>query len=887
MTLTLRELLARIQSFLHWRKREIDFDAELAEHLELAIEDNLRQGLTPAEARRLALVRLGGLVQTRELHRESRGLPSLESLLRDFRYALRTLRRDAALATFAILIVGLGVGVSSTVFSVFDALLLRPLPFAEAERLVWIANGQSANLSAQTVQVVNLQDLQAQSQALSSVAAYSPFYGAGDLRLTGAGEPERLTGVPVTEGFFPLLGVEPWMGRTFTAQECRWNVAKTVVLSYGFWKRRFASDAQVIGRAITLDGAPATVVGVLPESFDFAATFAPGTRADLFVPFPLSPETNRRGNTLALIGRLKPGVDLRGAQAEATLIGERLTESRTPESRRNGFQPRLTTLREHVSGRFRYALLVLAGAVGFLMLLVCANLSNLLLARASARQKEMAIRTALGASRGRLVRQLLIESVVLSCCGAALGLALAFGGTRLVAQVQGTSIPLLQAIRVDAAALAFTIATAVLTGLLFGLAPALQVSTPDPHGALKASGRGASEGRDRAWLRASLVVCQVALACVLLTGAGLLLRSLVRVLDVELGFETNNVMALRVDPGRAYSTYALKLNYLEGVLASVRALPGVEQVGLTDALPLGDNYGWRTWSVGDATRGYRKGERPQALIRVVDDGYLRTLKIALRTGRMFETGDNASSGKVVLINELLANQLWPGQDPIGRQVLASGTDPWRVVGVVGGVRYFGLETGYAPELYLPIRQSGDFSSVDLVVRGTHPLAQLAPEIRQALKAFDPGMPASEFRTMRQLVDHSVFSRRFIVLALAGFALFGLVLASLGIYGVIAYSVSRRRQEIGIRMALGASARDLQLRILMQTVKLAVVGLMLGVPVAWLAARAMKALLFGVASADPATFAAVLVLLTGVAALAGYVPARSASRLNPLSALRDE
>lgn len=885
--LILRELMARIRSVFHWRSRDEDFDAELNQHLELAIEDNLRRGMPPEEARRLALVRLGGLEQTRELHRESRGLPMLETLSRDLRYALRTMRRDAALTTFAVLIVGLGVGASSTVFSVLNTLLLRPLPFSDPARLVWIANGDSANLSAQTVQVGNLQDLLAQTQSLSGVAAYSPFYGAGDLQMTGSGEPERLTGVPVTEDFFRLLGVQPRMGRSFTAEECRWNVAKTVVLSHSLWKRRFATDPHVIGRAITLDGAPATIVGVLPSTFDFAATFAPGTRADLFVPYPLTPETDRRGNTLALVGRLKPGVDLRAAQAEAALIAERLMAARSQTSRRNGFRPRLSMLRDHISGRFRYALLVLAGSVGFLMLLVCANLSNLLLARASARRKEMAIRVALGASRGRLIRQMLIESVVLSCCGAVLGLLLAIGGTSLLARVEGTTIPLLQSIEVDAYALAFTAAMAVLTGLLFGLAPALQASAPAPLIALKESGRGASGGRERGWLRNSLVVCEMALACVLLTGAGLLVRSFLRVLDVELGFETNNVMALRIDPGRAYTTYERKLNYFEGVLETVRSLPGVDQVGLTDALPLGDNFGWRTWSLGDATRTYGKGERPSALVRIVDDGYLRTMKIALRSGRVFTAADNSSSEPVILINEMLARALWPGQDPIGRRVQTSGPNLWRVIGVVGGVRYFGLETELSSEMYLPIRQMPDFSLVDLVVRGSRPPAELAPEVRRALRAFDPRMPAAEFRTMQQLVDHSVFSRRFVVSLLVGFAMFGLVLASLGIYGVISYSVSQRRQEIGIRMALGASAGDLQLSILLQTVRLGVVGLAVGVPLSWAAARAMRGLLFGVPLTDPLTFGAVLVLLAAIAGLAGYAPARRASGMDPSSALRSE
>ena len=361
-------------------------------------------------------------------------LSLVETLVRDLRYAVRTLRRDAALTTFAILIIGVGVGASTTVFSVVNALWLRPLPFDDPGRLVWVANGPSENLSRQTVQVGHVVDLREQSQSLAGLAGFSPFYGVGDIRLTGAGEPERVTGVPVTEGFFPLLGVRPWLGRNFTAEECRWGAPRTAILSYAFWQRRLGAKADVIGGSITLDGAPTTVVGVLPPSFDFGGTFSPGRPADLFLPFPLSPETNRKGNTLALIGRLKPGIDLTTAAVETATVVDRISRTAPevePGRRRNAFRPNLSPLQDRISGRFHGTLAVLAAAVGFLMLLVSANISNLLLARASARHKEMALRMALGAGRGRLVRQLLVESLALSCSGAALGLALAFGGTSL------------------------------------------------------------------------------------------------------------------------------------------------------------------------------------------------------------------------------------------------------------------------------------------------------------------------------------------------------------------------------------------------------------------------------------------------------------------------
>ncbi len=476
------------------------------------------------------------------------GVRLLDSILQDLRYCVRTLRRDAGLAAFALLIIGLGVGASSTVFNVVNALLLRPFPFRDPDRLAWIANGQSTNLSSQTVQVVNLQDLQAQTRTLQGVAGFSPFYGSGDVRFAGSGEPERVTAVPVTQNFFPLLGVQPLAGRTFSADECKWGASKTVLLGHRFWEKHFAADPRIVGRTITLDSTPTTVVGVLPESFDFAGMFVPGSRVDLFVPFPLSPEMNRQGNMLALIGRLNPGVTLAAARAEAAVIGGRMQPRR---GSRNGFRPVVTSLRDRVSGTHRPALLVLGGAVAFVMLIVCVNLSSLLLARGSARDREMAIRAALGAGRWRLIRQLLTESLILSCAGSALGLLLAIAGTSVVSRFNATSVPLLQHVRVDARTLGFAVLAAIFTGLVCGLAPALRVSASTRHGAWKAGERSVGDGRGRGLARATLVVTEIALACVLLTGASLLLRSLVRVLAVKLGFETDRVVAVRVEPARA------------------------------------------------------------------------------------------------------------------------------------------------------------------------------------------------------------------------------------------------------------------------------------------------------------------------------------------------
>ena len=811
--------------------------------------------------------------------RSHRALPTLDSIRQDLRYTFRTLGRDAAFTTFAVLIVGLGIGASSTVFSIVNTLLIRPLPFRDPGRLVWIANhDETSGLSGQTTQVGHFLDLRAQNRSFEDVAAYFAFYGVGDNKLTGQDEPERLSGVPVSENFFQLLGVELKLGRLFTAEECKWNGPKAVLLSHGLWVRRFASDPGVVGRKLTLNDDPVTVVGVMPATFDFPSVFAPGSHIDLYFPFPMSAETNRWGNTLAIIGRLKPGMPVRSAQAEVSILARQFTKAHATD--RNDFEGLVSLLEQHVSGRLRPALLVLACAVGVVMLIVCANLSNLLLARTATRQKEIAIRAALGAERPRLIRQMLTESVVLSCCGAVLGVVVSIGGTRALAHLDAISIPLLQNIRTDASALGVTLLMAVLTGLVFGLVPALQVPATAVHEALKDTSRGSSEGKRHTWIRSTLVVSEVAFACVLLIGAGLLIRSFLRVLDVNLGFRPERAAAVRVDPGPQYATQAQQNTYFDEVLRRTRDLPGIQAAGLTDALPLGRNRSW-----GSAAKGqvYPPGEYPNAFVRVVSDGYVRTMGIPLLAGRDLTERDTPSTEPVILINQTMARRLWPDQDAIGQIVLADKER--RVVGIVGDVRHLALERGAGLEMYLPIRQCGDYASVDLVLRTSLPPAELARAVRAALKPIEPNLPASDFRTLQQLVDKAVSPRRFVVLLLGGFALFALVLASLGIYGVISYSVNQRTQEIGIRMALGASAGDLQTRILIETLGLAAIGMLLGGCASWALARTLSGLLFGVTPADPVTFLGMLLVLTTVAGIAGYLPARRASRIDPMVALR--
>ena len=803
----------------------------------------------------------------------------MPTLLQDLRYTLRTYRRDAGFALFAIAIVGLGIGASATVFSVVNTLLLRPLPFSEPERLVWIANHDTSGLSGQTTQVGHMLDFRERTQTLSAVAGFFAFYGVGDNLLTGRGEPERVSGVPVSDNFFDILGVRPLMGRTFTPEECKWQGPKAVILSHGLWTRRFNSDPAIVGSALTINDEPHTVVGVMPASFDFASIFAPGSHFELYFPFPLSPETNRWGNTMAMIGRLKPGVTVAQAQADTRRIGTELTREHTD---RNSFEGFVKPLAEQVNGRMRLALWVLAGAVGAVMLIVCANLSNLLLARTAARQKEIAIRTALGAGRGRLVAQMLTEGIVLSCTGAVLGLLLALAGTRALSRLDAVSVPLLAQVHADGTTLAFTLGIAILTGIVFGLAPAFNAPESALHDALKDSSRG-STGR-RTWVRNALVVSEVAFACVLLVGAGLLLRSFVRVMDVDLGFRPEQAITMRVDPDASYDTREKRLVYIGEVLRRVREIPGVQAAGITDALPLGKN---RTWGARAKGVTYERGRAPLAFPRIVSDGYPAALGIPLKAGRDISAQDTATSEPVIVINESMARALWPGQDPIGKVTTNICGAERKVIGVVGDVRHLALEQRSGNEMYIPLRQCGDLPSTDLVVRSTLATAPLVAAVRDTLKPLAPNLPGNQFRTIQGLVDKSVSPRRLVLMMLGGFAVFALILASLGIYALISYSVSQRTQEIGIRMALGASARDVQVRIVTQTLALAAIGMVLGVIASWLLGRSVSGLLYGVTSTDPLTFAGMLAVLGVVALLAGYLPARRASRIDPLVALRVE
>lgn len=747
--------------------------------------------------------------------------------------------------------------------------------------MVWIYNLSDDGVSEWSTQVGHFLDLRKQTHSFTDLAAYFAFSNAGDAKITGKGETERVSSLMVSQNFFPFLDVHPVLGRSFTADECKWNAPGAAVLSYGLWKRRYGSDVDILGRKLIVNDQPVTVIGVAPPSFDFATVFAPGNHIDLYLPMPLTPETNQWGNTLAVIGRLKPGVTLPSARAEFKSLAGRI-KSQHPE--RNSLRPILTTLEEHVTGRLRRALLVLAWAVGIVMLIVCANVANLQLARSAARQKEMAVRVALGAGRRRLIRQLLTESIALSCCGALLGIILAFAGTRLLAGLDTFKIPLLATVGMDAASLGFSLAIAVLTGLLFGLAPALQVPFNAVHDTLKDSSRASTGTRRHLWIRSTLVVSEIVFACVLLVGAGLLARSFLNVLDVNLGFKPERAAALRIDPGAQYSSQAERNAYFTQVLDRARSLPGVTGAGLADVLPLA---GDRSWDITAKGRVYERGHFPEGFIRIVSEGYFQAMGVPLQAGRAFSAADTQSSELVAIINDTTARTLWPGQNPLGQIVLGQGTGgpERRVVGVVSDVRHRSLEQSSGCELYFPISQSDQTGAAYLVVRTPLPPSALASSLRAALRPIAPELSTNEFKTLRQLVDKAVSPRRFVVVLLGGFSAFALILAALGIYAVISYSVSQRSTELGIRMALGASPTELQSRIMLQTLRLASLGMLAGSVISWAVARALATLLFGVTINDPPTFAGMLVMLAAVAALAGYLPSLRVTRIDPMAALR--
>ena len=820
----------------------------------------------------------------------------LESLLQDIRYAARTLRRDAGFTTVALFILALGIGANTAVFSVVNTVLLRPLPFADADRLVWIEDdfavdsGQSAapeSLSTLTFPVDVFEAMRSLNQTFEDITAYNAFFAQGDYKLLGRGVPERLVGLPVAENFFSVLGVRPALGRAFLKEECQRNGRKAVLLSHALWKQRFAGDPRILGQSLTLNKDAVTVVGVLPATFDFGSVFSPGARVDLYVPAVMDDKRDH-GHVLSLIGRLRPGVSIEGARAEFKALAQEFRRARP--DRYAGVTAKLSALKDHTSGKLRRSLLVVWCAVGLILLIVCVNLANLLLARSAARRREFAVRTALGAERSRLVRQLLTESLLLSGAGAALGLVIAFALTRYLAASQTIALPLIANLQVDGTALGFTALVSVASAVLFGLAPSLKVTEGGIQNTMRESGRGSSEGKDHNAFRSSLIIAEVALACVLLAGAGLLLRSFLRLLDVDTGFQPSRAVALRLDYDHAASQ-AKSNAFFRELLRQVETVPGVESASVTDALPMGQN---RTWSILPQGRVWPRDQQT-AVVNIVAPGYLAAMGMRLRGGRGLAWRDTEVSEPVMLINEALARRAWPGENPVGKFVQMGPTLLLRIVGIVGDIRESSLEEQGAPAIFLPITQTLNLAGASptssgiayLIIRTGLPLEAIAPGVRAILRSVNPDLPLKDFQPLQQLVDRVVSPRRFLVLMVAAFALLGLLFASLGVYGVISYSVARQTREIGIRIALGASARELQLEIIGKTLRLSFTGIVAGMLASFAVTRLMRSLLFGVSPTDSATFIGMALVLALVSLIAGYIPARRASQVDPMVALRTD
>jgi putative ABC transport system permease protein len=801
----------------------------------------------------------------------------MERLIQDVRYGVRMLWKRPGFTAVVVLTLALGVGANTAIFSVVNAVLLRPLPYRNAERLVWVAGNVRGGTARASVSPPDYVDYRAQNTVFEEFAASTTVPNA--VNLTGAGEPERLTGSRVTANYFRAFGVEPALGRVFLADEERAGPESVAVLSDGLWKRRFGGDPSVVGKSLTLDGRAVTVVGVAPPEFQYPAG------AELWLPLDFDdPEMKMRAaHFLRPIGLLKEGVTLEQARAETDLIARRL-EEQYPESNAR-WSLTLIPLQEQLVGGVRTSLWVLLGAVGFVLLIACANISNLMLARATARRRELALRTALGASRWRVARQQLTESVLLSLAGGALGLLLASWGVEVLVALGAGDIPRSREIGVDGRVLAFTAALSVLTGLAFGLLPALRASRTNLNEVLKDAVRGtAGPGRGR--VRAALVVSEIALALTLLVGAGLLVKSFVGLRGVSPGFDPANVLTVRIDLARArYAKAEQAAGFFGELQRRVAGLPGVEAAGMVSELPLSGQPNDMYFSVAGRPP-QTAGEKVTADYRRVNHDYFRAMRVPVLRGRGFTEQEAAGDARVVVVNEALVRNFFPDEDPLGKRLVIDfgKAEEFEIVGVAGDVRHRSLEGGVYQMMYVPTLRIG---GTNLVVRTTSDPLTLASAVRGEVAAVDRDQPVSAIRTMEEVVSGSVAQQRFRTLLLAAFACVALLLAGVGIYGVIAYSVTHRTHEIGVRMALGAGAADILKMVIGQGMALALLGVAFGLLAALALTRVLSSLLFGVTATDAATFAAVSFLIAAVAFLACLLPARRATKVDPMVALRYE
>ena len=810
----------------------------------------------------------------------------MEVLWKDLVYSLRMLLKRPSLTVIAVMAIALAIGANTAIFSVVNTVILQPLPYAEPQQLVNLATEQrdQALDGRGSFSIPDVLDIQQSSKTLAHVGIYQQ---TGTI-ITEGGEPERLKGAAVNAGYFPTLGVKPILGRTFTPDDDKPGAPAVALISQGLWQRRYGGDPNIIGREINLGG-KTTVVGVLPAGFEFPIS---DDTQDFWEPiFAASWMTEgtrqeRANRFVSTIARLKPGATIEEAKADLDLLS-RQVEQQSPQSNTNVIFT-VVSMHEDITKDYRPALLVILGAVGLVLLIACANVANLLLARAAARQKEVAIRMALGASRKRIISQLLTESLLLSIAGGVLGLLLATWGMSLLIAYGPADVPRLRDVSLDRYVLFFTLFVSLLTAVLFGLAPALQASKPDPGNTLKQDGRGLTHGgRNR--MRSALIVTEVALSLMLLVGAGLLINSFWRLMHTDAGFDSRGVLAVDIPLSRTkYTTPEQRATAFEQLIGRMKALPGVRDVSVVNNVPLTDLDIELSFQI-EGRPPFKPGEEATADYTVAGSDYFRTMNIALKRGRVFTNQDTANSPEVMVVSDALVKRYFPNEDPIGRRIVFDGDDktPREIIGVVGDIKRNGLDIDVQPELYVSHLQRPE-RRLNLVIRTeSDDASQLSQAVRAEVRAFDPNQIIWRVRTLEELVGTSVAPRRFNMMLLGIFASVALVLAAIGLYGVMSYSVSWRTHEIGIRMALGAKGTDVLRLVVRQGMSMTLIGLALGLIGAFLLSRVMAGLLYGVTATDPLTFAGVSIVLLAVAFLACLIPARRATRVNPIVALRTE
>lgn len=891
----LTDLFLRLRCLFRRTAVENELDEELRFHLEQQVEKHTQSGLSHKEAQRRARLEFGGLEQAKEECRDARGLNFIDSLIQDLRFGLRMLRKSPGFTVVVVLTLALGIGANTAIFSVIYAVLLKALPYPQADRLamvyekVSLPNYQSdRNLASPG----NYSDWLAQNTVFDGMAAYKER----SFNVTGTGEPLRVEGELVSAGFFSVLQVNAALGRVFLPGEDRPGSSHVIVIRDSLWRSLFGSDPHVLGKKILLDDQSYEIVGVMPPGFNF-----PDPDDEIWSPMALSPAdlNNRGSHFLHVFARLRPGVTLAHARTKMNLIARHLTEL-YPQSN-TGQTVNILPLHEDIAGPLRPALLVLIGAVSLVLLIVCANTANLLLARASVRHREMAVRLALGAGRARVVRQLLTESVLLALFGCAFGVLLAHWCLGVIKILSASNLPRTEEFSLSAPVILFSAAISVMAGIAFGVSPALQAIRGNIQDALQAGARE-SAAASRLRTRSLLVVLETALGFVVVIGAGLLLRSFLRIEEVQLGFQPEGVLTFRVIPrGERYDQMTQRTMFYQQVLERIRALPGVKSEAAVTFIPLTGAIGTKGFTIeGRAPTG--PGQIPMAGYDMVTPEYFHTLRVPLLEGRDFSWRDSSQTQPVVIINEAIAKRYWPGEDPLGKRFHQGGPDdnfPWMtIVGVVANFREFSPTVEPEPTMYFPITQfpkpSGtDDSSAgapilrDWVVRTSGDPVRIASSIRSAVWAVDKNLPVTRIQTMEEVRSISVASHRMHVLLFGLFAALALVLAAIGIYGVLAYSVAQRTREIGIRLALGAHANDVLRLVVRQGMRLAAFGVLLGWIGALALTRLMAGMIYGISSTDSVTFVAVATLLGFVAVAACYIPARRAMRVDPMVALRYE